>query len=240
MNRLTALLLALMLVLPTMAQQDVASVKEAQKQINTIKRSSSYLYAETTMATEPEAYDGAKNILKVKIEDWLASEKKHKDATVFIAKAQNSTQQISTRRGDYYRVFLYVKKSDIFPVADTEDVIFVQKDAAGSQSQATFTSKVEEIKPQLTEVEKQMVAVESGEAIKPFIKRLEAEGQLADYGGYKNMPQQTDCYLFVYNRDHEVVAVIRQTGSTQTNLRTGREDNVRNYPNCGAIWLRTK
>lgn len=260
MNRLPACLLALALSVPLMAQQD----KEAQKQINAIKRSNSYLYAEATMPDEAEAYEGAKNILRVTVEDWITSNKKGDDTSVYIAKAQNCLQQINTRRGNYYRQFVYVKKSDIMPVAGGEDVMIVgtsdpktpaETSAAAAEPDAEAGATVAKTEPaaaeaptpslentiqQPTELETRMVAIERAEDIEPFVKGLRAEGKLAGYGRYKDMPRQAECYVFVFNRSHEVVAVIRQTGSGQVNLRTGEKDNVGAYAECGAIWLQMK
>ena len=51
-------------------------VKEAMKQINSIKADSKYLYAESTTKDWDQAYEDAKSLLLVEIDNWVKSQGK--------------------------------------------------------------------------------------------------------------------------------------------------------------------
>ena len=73
--------------------------------------------------------------------------------------------------------------------------------------------------------------------MEPYIKGLKSKGKLKEYGKYATMPKDEDCHIFVYDKQGNISALIRKSGSTQYNLNTLKEDNVKNYKNCGAIWF---
>lgn len=93
---------------------------------------------------------------------------------------------------------------------------------------------------ELTSEEKQMKQVRSFYDVEPFIKRLKSNNCLKAYGKYATMPSNEDCHLFVYDKQGNISAMLRKSGATQFNLSTLKEDNVKNYKNCGAIWFQLK
>lgn len=119
---------------------------------------------------------------------------------------------IRARRSDLYRAFIYVEKPA------TGDSPILQESGSDDPN---------------------MLEVHTFSQIKPYISSLEEGGRIADYGKYSTLPEG-DCYLFVYNREGEVVAIIRRDGTDQTNLRTEEKDDVSSYKGCGAIWFRIK
>ena len=92
----------------------------------------------------------------------------------------------------------------------------------------------------LTDMERDMLAVTAGADIGAFVKELSNNNAIQAYGTFKDMPENTDCLLFVYNRDKEIVAYLRKTGNTYFNLQTKQTDSITNYKGCGAIWLQPK
>ena len=92
----------------------------------------------------------------------------------------------------------------------------------------------------LTDMERDMLAVTAGADIGAFVKELSNNNAIQAYGKFKDMPENVDCLLFVYNRDKEIVAYLRKTGNTYFNLQTKQTDSITNYKGCGAIWFQPK
>ncbi|MBQ9636669.1 MAG: hypothetical protein IJV36_02075 [Prevotella sp.] len=217
---------------------------DVTKNINAMKRDAMYIYAEATMKDLDEAYNGAKAILEMKVGDWVRTQHPDEGIEVCIVKAKEHFVQLETRRGDYYRAFVYVRKDDIMPVADRSEVTVFEV-APVESTQSTIISEeapVEENKAvlELTPDEKQMLQVSSFYEVEPYIKELKSKGRLQNYGKYATMPVDDDCHMFVYDKQGNISALIRKSGQTQYNLNTLKEDNVKNYKNCGAIWFQLK
>ena len=93
---------------------------------------------------------------------------------------------------------------------------------------------------QLTDIERDMLNVTSGADIQAFVKGLSNANAIVAFGKFSDMPANTNCLLFVYNRDKDIVAYLRKTGNTYFNLQTKQPDSITNYKGCGAIWLQPK
>ena len=92
----------------------------------------------------------------------------------------------------------------------------------------------------LTDRERDMRAGTAGADRGAFVKERSNNNAIQVYGTFKDMPENTDCLLFVYNRDKEIVAYLRKTGNTYFNLQTKQTDSITNYKGCGAIWFQPK
>jgi hypothetical protein len=219
--------------------------------INKIKRDSMYIYAEATMKDLNEAYNGARAILEMKVGDWVREQHPSEGIEVCIVKAKEHFIQLETRRGDFYRAFVYVRKNDIMPVADKSEVtVFeVAPMAQPNEIKAAPAIIISEDAPieeqkaptlELTSEEKQMRLIRSFYEVEPYIKGLKSKGKLSNYGKFATMPANEDCHLFVYDKQGNISALLRKSGDKQFNLNTLKEDNVKNYKNCGAIWFQLK
>ena len=94
----------------------ISAQQSETKQINSIKRNNQYIYAEATMATESEAYQVAEELLTVYINDYVEDKKKlSKAENIIIKDIASNCDKIHMMRGEMYRVFVYVTKSDIIP-----------------------------------------------------------------------------------------------------------------------------
>ena len=116
-ERLFVFILACLPLMGIMADNN----EDVKKKLNNIKKSSLYLYGEATAETEEEARELAEEILYDEINSWAAGKKKLQNSANF---AVNNTQTlwsiISLPRGNMFRSFIYVKKSDIIPVENSE------------------------------------------------------------------------------------------------------------------------
>ncbi len=248
MNR-AVMLLMMALVCSTYANAQTSS--DVVKNINNVKRDTSYIYAEATTKDLSEAYDNASALLEMKVGEWVRQQHPSEGIELCIVKAKEHFMKFDTRRGELYRAFVYVRKGDIMPVADKSEVT-VFKVAPDVHSESPVASRaviVTEEPPvakdeystiELTSEEIQMKSIQNFYDVEPFIKGLKNKGLLKDYGKYSTMPADEDCHLFVYDRQGNISALLRKSGATQYNLNTLKEDNVKNYKNCGAIWFQLK
>ena len=198
-----------------------------------------------------EAYNGARAILEMKVGDWVREQHPSEKIELCIVKAKDHLLQLETRRGDFYRAFVYVRKTDILPIADRSEVtVFdvspVVRENEPQASQAIIVTEDPPIEAkkgpelELTSEEKQMKQVRSFYEVEPYIKGLKSKGKLNAYGKYATMPDNEDCHMFVYDKQGNISALLRKSGDNQYNLNTLKEDNVKNYKNCGAIWFQLK
>lgn len=234
-KRITSLGLLLLVSFYMIAQE------KATQSINEIKRQSDiYLYAESTSQTWEEALDNAKYLLGVEIETW-AKTIDSKPADGYIAEAQNHILNLKSMRGNRFRAFVYVKKSDIMPIVNASQVLVISADEERKTTISEVNTRPTEVLLyQPTQLEKEIMSVSNANNIGTFIKRLKSEGRLSNYGKYKDMPSGIDCYLFVYNRELEISAYLHKTGNKFINLKSGEPDQVSNYSGCGAWWFQLK
>lgn len=221
---------------------------EVAKNINKVKRDTMYIYAESTTKDLSEAYNNARALLEMQVGDWVRKQNPKDGVEVCIVKAKDHLMQLDTRRGELYRAFVYVKKSDIMPVTDKSEVTVFQV-APNTHSELPDpqtaiiieeTPVVETPMMELTSEEKKMKMIRSFYEVEPYIKGLKSQNRLNAYGKYATMPTDEDFHLFVYDKQGNISALIRKSGNTQYNLNTLKEDNVKNYKNCGAIWFQLK
>ena len=219
--------------------------EDKSKSIGDIKRDAHFLYAEATMRDPEEASKGAKAILEVMVADWVHGQYPDEDIEVCIVKAKEHCQLLQTRRGDYYRAFVYVRKSDILTVSDTSEVVvFHVAPAENRDSTSVMEREAVPAAPDktmcLTPTEQLMVGIHGFYDIEPFVRELESAGRLDGYGKYATMPADALVHLFVYDKEGNVVAVLRNDHGEVVNLDSLQQDEIKNYKNCGAIWLQLK
>ena len=241
--------LTLFLTFSLVSSSNAQTAAEVNKSINKVKRDTMYIYAESTTKDLSEAYSNARAILEMQVGEWVQKQHPSEGIELCIVKAKEHIMQLDTRRGELYRAFVYVKKSDIMPVADKSEVTVFEVAPMVESSQAEVAPaiivteeapKQEKAIIELTPEEKQMKQVKSFYEVKPYINGLKSKGKLQDYGKYATMPKGKDCHLFIYDKQGNISALIRKSGSVQYNLNTLKEDNVQNYKNCGAIWFQLK
>lgn len=103
----------------------VAFAQNEQMEINAIKNNPNILYATgVSKVNLDDASNNAKDLLALEIEQWL-KENNSENISGYVAKSREKLSQITTRRGNLYRVFAYVRKIDILPYYKEEDVMVV-------------------------------------------------------------------------------------------------------------------
>lgn len=244
------LLLTILSVFSFVTISNAQTATEVTKSINKVKRDTLYIYAESTNKDLKEAYNNARTILEMQVGEWVRKQHPSENIEVCIVKAKENFMQLDTRRGELYRAFVYVKKSDIMAVSDKSEVKVIEIAPTTQSNQVKAepaiiiseesVAKIDTPVIELTSEEQQMKQVRSFYDVEPYIKGLKSNNRLRAYGKYATMPSNEDCHLFVYDKQGNISAMLRKSGTTQFNLNTLKEDNVKNYKNCGAIWFQLK
>ena len=191
------------------------------RQINALKLDTTLIYAEATMKELKNAELDANALFDLKVSEWIEQTYKDEKIKYDLSEIRRHRKELHMLRSNsYYRVFIYIYLNDI---------------------------EVERLQPMvkeemfvLNEEELEMVTLDSFYKIEPYIKLLESKGKLKAYGKFKNLPNNDLCYLFIYNKEGEIVAVMKHTADEVLNLKTLEQDIVTNYKNCGAIWFQLK
>jgi len=227
------------------------STDEVAKNINTIKRDTTYIYAEATTNNVDSAIYSAKAILEVKVSEWIRSQHPAESFDVCIAKAKEHTFDVRTRRGNFQRAFVYVNKRDILPIANRSEVVVFEvasneetpmststkatlseePDMSGKTSQPTITLKDEEHK---------LATFTNLTELNEFLVSMKKQQRLAGYGKADTMPKDIDIDICICDKQGHVVAMLRrQPDGTCVNLKTLQSDTPTNYPHA-AVWFKLK
>lgn len=197
-----------------------AQTVDMNNRINKIKRDTTLIYAEVTMEKLKEAEINANTIFNMKVSEWVKQQYDMDLTDSELREIMLHRKEIHAMRYFLYRVFVYICK----------DSIKVERPEP----------EVKEEKFMLNEEELEMVSLDSFYMIEPYIKLLKNKGKLVAYGKFKNMPTDDSCYLFIYNKEGNIVAVLKNLVDKTMNLKTLEEDLINNYKNCGAIWFQLK
>lgn len=112
----TKFLLPLILSCTTAFCASATDNNDIKKEINKIKKNSQYIYAESTASTEEEARLFAEEVLLDEINSWVDGQRKYRNKpNLVVNNKKEMWVSMSMPRGNMYRFFVYVKKSDIIP-----------------------------------------------------------------------------------------------------------------------------
>lgn len=208
------------------------SVEEQKRKINAIKKSNSYIYAEATLASEQEALDLAQELLYQRVNEYIANKKKFKDAKETVIINQNyASEQIKLPRGNMYRAFMFVKKSDIIP---TENAVVGRVETKEDEP-----STVEFIQDNTEDVITTICNLRTLEEMRSELSRLKQEDKIASYAKYSELASPENFILIIYNKQGLVKAVLSE-GKQRTNLNTNQPDSISNYKGTGAVGVKLK
>lgn len=76
--------------------------------------------------------------------------------------------------------------------------------------------------------------------LQQIMEPLKQKGDIIDYGKYATAKNPEDCYLIVYDPAGNIKALLDKGDKVRQNLKTGKEDSIKNYRGCGAIWFTIK
>lgn len=207
------------------------SVDDPKKKINTIKKSSAYIYAETTLENEQDALELAQELLYQRVNEYIATKKKFKNAKEAVIINQNyATERIQLPRGNMYRAFLYVKKTDIIP---TDNAIVGKVD-----NKEEMTSTIEILQnPDEEDALREILELKTLDDMKTRLPELKNEGKIISYAKYSELANPDNFILIVYDKKGQIKAVLSD-GKQRKNLKTNSPDDIRNYKGTGAVGVR--
>lgn len=250
--RLYMLAVVLLTGMAAMAQ-DVA---EQKKLINEIKKNPEvYLYYEAIDDNEADAKTRAAHFLRDEIDEYVQEQEQLRNAKNIVT-MNIQTQSITMARGDKFRAFAYIKKSDII-AADNASVLGNDRTAA-PQPQAPVAAEPEPVavtpadepaaEPAPAEESAPVSLLREGtiarltaltkfSELKSCLNQLQQEGRIGHYAKHKELDNPANYVLVVYNRDGGIEAVLSE-GPERVNLKTGQPDEVSNYPGRGAFGVK--
>lgn len=211
---------------------------DKKKEINKIKKSSLYLSAEMTMPDKEEAMETALELLQMEVQRWVAEKKKRKEVAsdLIITNVEQLTEALELPRGNMYRAFVYVKKSDVLVSKNTMITDMPSQPETSDKLRSTYevisASKVEH-----PEHIQRLLTLKLYEEVKPCLDAMKSEGKVLEYARYAKLSQPEDYVLIIYNQQGEVEAILSE-GTERINFRTNVSDGVANYRGRGAIGVK--
>lgn len=218
-----------------------STVDEKKKEINAIKKNSDYIYAEATMADQQAAIDLAKEILYQNVNEWVAKQKKFAGASNVITVNTNySVEDMTLPRGNWFRAFMYVKKSDIIPAGNVAVMKVVQKEPEAAEA-APAEPAEPAAKPESPEdiIKKQLLECKNTGQLSTLLKNLKAEGKVTDYQKLNTITSPEEYVIAIFSKEGVIRAILSE-GAERTNVKTGQPDQISNYKGNGAIGIKIK
>lgn len=234
MKRIVMLLMAAIVGMTVSAQ----SIEEQKKKIASIKKSNSYIYAEVTTTDQQQAIDLATDMLNQNVNEWVVKQKKFAGANKIITINTNYTvDQITMPRANMFRVFMYIKKSDILP-ADNVEVKNTPTEIALAVPAKTAKANPVDNSPRGIVI-KSLLEVQNTGQLSEKLKELMTNKRITEYNNLAGLKGKNlaDYIMVVFNKDGIVEAVLSE-GENRTNLKTGTADILTNYKGRGAIGVK--
>ena len=224
------ILLSIALCLLSLASAFGQTTDDIKKQINKIKKSSQYIYAEATAPTEKDARTYAEERLFDEVNKWVATQKKmNGSANLVVNNRKELWTPLSIPRGtNMFRYFVYVRKKDIIA---TDNAVVIE-----NKNRATVEEKLKLVLPESISL---LAGITDYYAIADKVKQMEAEGKIKGYNRYASLDDPDKYYLIIYNKEAKVVAILTP-GPDRLNVKTNQPDGVSNYRGCGAIGVEAK
>jgi hypothetical protein len=98
-------------------------------------------------------------------------------------------------------------------------------------------SESEAEKAESSDALRQILSVRSFFDLEKVMKPLKQKGVIADYGKYQTLKDASIAYLIIYDPAGNIRAVLGKGSDMRQNLKTQKNDSLRNYRGCGAIWF---
>ena len=234
-NRYVMIAILMFVVMAQICAQQTDSKKN---EIAKIKKSSLFLYAETTMPNKEEAMETALQTLQMEVQNWVAEKKKRKEVAsdLILTNIEKFTEAFELPRGNMYRAFVYVKKSDVLISKNTMITDMPSKSEDSNELRSSYeiisTSKVEQ-----PEHIQRLLALKRYDEVKPCLDTMKNEGTVLEYARYAKLSQPEDYVLIIYNQQAEIEAIL-SNGVERINLRTNLSDGIANYSGRGAIGVK--
>lgn len=244
--------LSLFLATALMGQVDF---KEEKAKVNAIKRNTQYVYGEGIADTEAEARELAEQNLRQALLQFISEKKDLLEAeAVLVNAAKKNSSQIKLKRGTMERVFLFVKKDNIFPsenpfVISQEpqeeeaptDTEVVQDKGTGQVPKEplfAFSSKEKTADRSVSDKAdgtlKSILRCENITALRSCLNELKQQHKVM--WGELKQDFKPSWYLIPYEGE-QIKAVLDKGLQKRNNLLTGEREEMGNYSGLPKIWF---
>lgn len=223
------------------------------ERINSIKKNKNFLYGEVTDQSQEKATTLAYEQLQNEVYAWLQND----SLSVKEINRLADTIMVQFVNPNVYRVFAYVEKTKIKPVAiDTVRVDNIPKkakplvkttpekkdttlftDSVRQVIHKRFFGKEEKKRQRQSDALLRIKKAKNFFELKEIMLPLKEKGDIIDYGKYATAKHPELCYLIVYDPAGNICALLGKGKEERQNLKTGRKDTIKNYRGCGAIWF---
>lgn len=204
--------------------------------INAVKKSSEFLYAEATMPTTAEADSTARQMLHTEIIRWSAEELQEPIDSISALRLCEEADTMMMPRANMFRVFTFIRKNKVSPMFKLQsNEPSLLNDSTKKNLMRRFWSK----KIDNGTLQKIMKAHNFFE-LKEIMEPLKEKGEILDYGKYATAKNPDVCYLIIYDPAGNIKAWLDKGKDPRKNLKTQKLDSISNYRGCGAIWFTIK
>lgn len=242
----------------------LAMSAQGTTKINSIKRNPLYLYAEATMETSAEAYEVASELLYVQAKEYAAGKKAFANKDILLRNIKTQQDSVQMRRGEMYKVFLYIKKSDVMDVDNVTLVASGENSAAAAAANSAAPAREEtpggipvvvlpEAKPAGTGSAKgdaslklasawqqalvdDLLAQPSLSAAKAKLGRYKAEYKVKNTGPLSTCRNLPAAFLLV-GKNGQVLTVLGPGADERTDFKTLTRTKMDKYPDTDVIWF---
>lgn len=202
-----------------------AQTDDVKKEINKIKKSSRYIYAESTAPSMSDAkYYAEKNLYEA-VNEWIQSKKKKPSTNSLIINNKQIVMLGMPRGSNMHRAFLYVKKSDIIP---TDDAVVIDNAAAPPVS--------EKIEIDIPEPIKILAQISNFDLLVKSAKEMQRKGTIKRLDRYDKFPDVNVCYLVIFNDDGQILAILTP-GTERYNIHTNEQVSLLEYRGCRVVGI---
>ena len=229
MKRTVLIYIALLAVLMTLAMDSKL------EDINAIKKSSEFLYAEATMPTPAGADSTARQILHEEIIRWTTEELEEPMDSLSALRLCEEADTMMTCRANMFRVFTYIRKNKVSPMfkLQAEEPSLLDDSTKKNLMRRFGTQKKKMDNGTLQLIMKARNFFE----LKAIMEPLKEKGDILEYGKYATIVNPDVCYLIVYDPAGNIKAWLDKGKDPRRNLKTQKPDAISNYRGCGAIWF---
>lgn len=224
--------------------------QSSSKSINEIKRQpDKYIFAENTATSADDAKSNALALLTDAI--FNALDPDTPDRREVATEMAESATQVSAMRGNLCRIFLYVSKDrlngDTGEQAKQDSMLEENETVIDVEDILSSSEKSEETVPEETAlpveetsdpIAEKMKSVSKASDIEGFVKNLKSEGAVSRFGRLKDLPAVGKSYIFIFNKNNEVVARLLKEDDKISDLLSGKPRQISEFKGCGCIWMK--
>lgn len=241
----------LLLVIGVMLLTSQVSLGQTtSKEINAIKRNPLYIYAEATMESEAEARQVADELLMEQMRGYIESKRKLSDAdNVLIKDMLEKSEMLSMMRGTMVRVFLYVKKGDIY-VAEEENNLHPVWEPENEMPNpvpawqvplATTDNGTSVVESPLKGWQQQAVDTllkcRDVNAVRACLNRMKMEYKVKRYGTVANCAAPSEAFWAFFDDDGHLVTILGPGTEDRIDFRTMQLSTTDAYKDMNALWF---